>query len=666
MNILIPHTWLKDHLETEATPTELQRIVSLSGPSIERIYDREGDSVYDIEVTTNRVDSMSVRGIAREAAVILQQAGVPAKLKTLQLNKVLSFDESKALPLPKISNQTGLSQRILAIVLSSVKRAETPDWMASRLKMTDQNIHDAVIDITNYITHDLGHPCHAFDYDKIMKLGGVIKIVEASAGKTFTTLDGATYTTVGGEVVFENEGGEIIDLPAIKGTLNTSIDESTQNVLFWIESINAKKVRFASMTHAIRTVAAQLNEKNVDPDLALSVFERGVELYQTLCGATIASPLYDEYPGKSQRETITLELSQLERYLGLSLPMATVEDILKALECEVTLNSDKTQLTVQPPSFRPDLEIPADIVEEIARIYGYHNLPSVLMPTAIPLQRPDNVNFAVETKLKRFLSALGWQEIYSYSMVSEAIALESGFSLAEHLKLQNPLTDDRVYLRRSLVPSLLEVLKHNPAPTKQVRSLFELAHVYQPQPSALPLQTLQLTMVSELEYRQARGMLEALMDHLFVKNLSLSQDSLQQTKATISALNHQQHIVEVGSVYVTVSGLTVIELNMSSLLTVVNTHPEYQPQPKTALIREDLTFTLPATQLVGPLLKTIKELSPLIRSVHVASSYQQNVSFSLEYHDPEQNITVETIEPLRKQIVTAIQDRYQAMLVGSL
>ena len=183
MNILIPHDWLLEHLQTKVEPKELQRALSLCGPSVERIYEREGESVYDIEVTTNRVDSMSVRGIAREAAVILKQFGHAAKLKKLD-DKLISRSRIKSgmtqgsLALPKIHNNPKLNTRTMCVILGDIKRNPTPDWMAKRLIQVEMNIHDAAIDITNYVTHELGHPCHAFDYDKLMTTGGEIHIVE--------------------------------------------------------------------------------------------------------------------------------------------------------------------------------------------------------------------------------------------------------------------------------------------------------------------------------------------------------------------------------------------------------------------------------------------------------------------------------------------------------
>lgn len=674
MNILIPHTWLLEHIETNADPNEIQKFLSLCGPSIERIYDREADFVYDIEVTTNRVDSMSVRGIAREAAVILQQFNKKAKLKPLKILdlKTLKPTDGK-LSLPTIIDDGQLCKRTMAIVLKNVKRNATPEWMAKRLRQIEVNVHDAVIDITNYITHELGHPCHAFDYDKIMELGGTIIVKEAEKGKKFKTLDGVEYTTVGGEVVFENDNGEIIDLPGIKGTENTSISDDTRTVLFWIENIESKKIRFASMTHAIRTTAAQINEKHVDPNLAEIVFARGIELFQELTDAEVASPVYDKFPARKKPQSITVPLQRIEEYLGIDLPVNRMADILQDLGCEVDLKGPgkgkgKTaspSFAVTPPTFRPDLQIPADVIEEIARIYGYHNLPSVLMPTAIPLDKPKNTNFHVENRIKRFLAAIGWQEVYCYSMVSAEIAQQSGYTLDEHLKIQNPLTDDRVYLRRSLIPSLEEIISQNTQ--RKELNLFEIANVYTPQNNDLPWEDLRLTLVSNRPYRVVKGEFEALLRQFYLKDISVDISDMPMpifAQSGVISVVEKDAKTEIGTIHVLPNGHTAIVIGIKNLIHVAKSHPAYQALPKTSEITEDLTFTLPVKTPVGPILEAVRDVSPVIRQVKLSDVYEQNHSLTIVYHDPDRHLTVEEISPIRKRVIELVEKQWDAKLVG--
>lgn len=654
MNILIPHTWLLEHLETEASPEDIQRLLSLSGPSVERIYEKEGEPVYDIEVTTNRVDSMSVRGIAREAAVILNQAGVHAQLKPSAIPDLPQPQQT--LPLPRIENNPELSKRVSCIILSGVERTPTPDYMAKRLKQIDQNVHDSVIDITNYVTHELGHPCHAFDYNKLMAQGGEIIITEAAEGEKFQTLDGLEFTTVGGEVVFKNGEGSIIDLPSIKGTANTSIDDSTKNVLLLLESIVAPKVRFASMTHAIRTVAAQLMEKNVDPYLIEPVLKRGVELYSNLCHASVASDMFDEFPNPPQMDAVTVTTQTLKNYLGVDLEHDTITNILQSLECTVEWTGEDS-FKVRPPTFRPDITIPADVVEELARIYGYHNLPSKIMDTPIPLNKPSDVDFRIEHRVKQFLADLGLQELYTYSMVSEALAQQAGYPLGQYLKLQNPLTDDRVYLRRSLIPSLYEVLDSNSEYNDL--SIFELANVYHPQENDLPKQELYLTILSQMPYRETRGVLEALLRQFFIEDLEIK--TLHENTAEIWVNGEN-----VGFVLVLPKNRIAVTLYFAKFLQHVQSHPKYKPLPKAAPLYEDLTFTLPEKTAVGKVISTIAGIDSKIANVELKDIYQQNYSFMVTFLNQDSSLSAAEVEPIRKAIIEKVQSEFGAQLVGAV
>jgi len=672
MNILIPHHWLLKHLETEATPEQIRTQLSLAGPSVERVEEKEGEPVYDIEITTNRVDSMSVYGVAREAAVILDYAKIPAKLKPLNLPKLNEIKPTtkKLKPLPKITNNPTYIKRITAVVLSEINTTATPNWMAKRLKQIDQNVHWAAIDITNYITHELGHPCHAFDYDKIMALGGEIIVDEAKAGEKFITLDKETYQAVGGEIVFRASDGTIIDLPAIKGTANTAVDENTKNILFWIENMDAKKVRFASMTHDIRTVAAQLNEKNVDPYLAEPTLSLGVKLYQEIVGAQVASQVYDEFPGKKLPSEKQIPLSVFERYLGLSLPTETIINILDKLGCQV--KQAKNYLKIIPPTYRPDLEIPADFVEEVARIYGYHNLPGKIMSGPLPLKRPDDDTFDLETKIKNFLSVTGLYEVYTYSLVSQELALESGYQLKDHLKLANPLTEDKVYLRRSLLPSLNQVIANNP--TQKNLKVFELAKVYHPQgqDTQRPKEVMKLGMSLRAGYRTARGIVEALLDHLFVYQYQFKPNQ-EQTTALIIAQKQGKNLTlgEIKPLLYTTKetqnqeyALVNVEIDLINLAQVANKHPKYQPLPKTSPVIEDLTFEITHTP-VGQVIETIKQTSDLIHQVRLKDVFKHRYTFTIKYLDSQNNLSDQEVAPIRKAVVNNLK-KLNCKLVGKI
>jgi len=669
MNILIPHQWLLEHLETEASIADIQKYLSLSGPSVETVQEKNGDQVYDIEITTNRVDSMSVRGIAREAAVILNRAGIKSSLKPLKLLEKVKPEKNQEKPLPKIKNDPRLCNRVLAAVLANTQPHPTPKWMADRLQQIDVQVHNSIIDITNYITHDLGHPCHAFDYDKIMAQGGEIIITEAQAGEEFITLDDEKYETVGGEIVFKNPEGKIIDLPAVMGTKNTSVAADTQNVMLWIENLDAKKVRFASMTHAIRTVAAQLNEKNVDPYLGKQVMLKGIQLYQKLTDAQIASELYDEFPNQQDLNPVKISHKRISEYLGLEIPINEIKQILQDLGCQV--ETKDSIITVQPPSFRPDIQIPADVVEEIARIYGYHNLPSTLMASRIPTQKPADADFTLENQLKHFLANIGWQEIYSYSAVSQEIALQSGCQLDEHLKMANPLTEDQTYLRRSLIPSLEQAIAQNPQ-TEQL-SVFELASTYQPVNNNLPVQDLKIGLVSTQDYRTVRGEIEALLKQFYIPELQIQDlatnhpSKLVTQQAELNVVSREGgEAVKLGQIYILNNGHIAAELDYQTLLKLARKYPYYQPAIKTSKLVEDMTFTLPENTAVGKVIRALADVHDWITHVELKDYYQQNYTFTLSYQDPSQNLSKEDLQPVRGQIEKMVKDKFAGELVGEV
>ncbi len=668
MNILIPDKWLREHLETKATKNDIQKYLSLSGPSVERIYD---DEVYDIEVTTNRVDSMSVRGIAREAATILKRADIDAKLKKVKFQEIKKHP-NKNLPLPEIIYETDYIHRVLTVVLTDFKHVASPVFMQERLQAIGVNVHEALIDITNYITHELGHPCHAFDYDKIMRKGGKIIIKEANKGKKFVTLDEVEHETVGGEIVFESVDGEIIDLPAIKGTLNTGVDQNTKSVLFWIESLDAKKVRYASMSHAIRTVAAQLNEKNVDPHLAKEVMEYGVQLFEQFCQAKVASELYDYFPAPKIPKKVVTKLETIENYLGIKLKESEIKTILSDLDCQVEIK-DGTAI-VTPPTFRSDIQIPADVIEELARIYGYHNLPSKLMDGELAINPDPNTDYRLESLIKHFLANIGWQEIYSYSLISAQQATDSGYKLNAHLKLANPLKEENTYLRRSLIPSLIEVMENNPA--QKNLSVFEIANVYHPLVQDLPQQTLTLSLLSNKDYRQVKGDLLSLFERLYIfandQQLIVEEKiskEIQMPIATQEAeliIQNGKNKTHLGSISVLNQGLIAIELVLANLLKVAHQYPRYQKLIKTASIIEALTFTLKPNTAVGELVAAFNQIDNRIKKVELLDIYKNNFSFSFIFQDKKVNISNEEVEPIRQKIVKMAQNEFKAQLVGQI
>ncbi len=649
MNILIPHSWLTEFLETDAKPKKIAECLSLCGPSVEKIEKSQDDWIYDIEVTTNRVDMMSVYGIAREAAAILPQFGYQAKLKKQKSPDI----KAKNMLDIKITNNSKLCHRILAIKLSKVILEPSPFWLADRLKKVGQRPLNNAVDITNYAMWELGHPIHVFDYDRI--IGKKIIVREAKKGETLTTLDGIKYTLSGREVIFDNGKGEIIDLPGIMGTANTVVTPNTRNVLLWIESVDHVRIRKASMGLSIRSQAAILNEKQVDKELGLPTILRAVELFKKVTDAKVASRLVDIYPSPHKPTIIKTAKVFIDKRLGVSLSKTQIRNILNGLEFTVSWN--KNNLAVKVPSFRAhDVSIPEDIVEEIARIYGYYKLPSELMQGKLPETLP-NSPFSFENKIKHILKGWGGVEVYTYSMVPKEFIQKNA------LKLKNPLGKDSEYLRTSLRSSLIEAASKNSG-EKEPFHLFEMANVYLPRrvPSGtLPEEKMTLAGIfSNYNYREAKGIIEALFSELNISEKYLQEEAKgflanQRVKITKNGR-------KVGQLGVLESGYIYYGFDIELLRAESSKISSFKPLPKYPPQIEDITLVLPSKTRVGEITRTIKSSNKFIKNVELTDIYQDAYTFRIWYQHPKKTLNDAEVEKIRIKLLNAVKKKFGATL----
>lgn len=646
MNILIPHSWLSEFLDTNAKPAKIAECLSLCGPSVEKLEKAGDDWVYDVEVTTNRVDMMSVYGIAREAAVILPQFGYKAKLKKLRFP---SPETGKGLDI-KIVNNTALCKRILAIKLGNVELGSSPFWLASRLSKVGQRPLNNAIDITNYVMWEIGHPIHVFDYDRIKNKKILVRV--AKKGEKLVTLDGEKYTLNGGEVVFDDGAGEIIDLPGIMGTANTVVTPKTKNVLLWIESIDPVRIRQASMDLAIRSQAAILNEKQVDPELGLPAILRAIELFRQVTNATPGSQLVDIYPLPYKVKKISSSKEFIDQRLGVNISKGEIKKILAGLEFEANWAGDNLRVGV--PSFRAhDVTIPEDIIEEVARIYGYHNLPSKLMQGAIPDLAPDTP-FDFEIKLKNILKGWGGIEVYTLSMVSKDSVEKSA------LKLINPLGAESEYLRTSLKPSLVQAANQNSG-EKEPFHLFEIANVYLPKKVSLPEEKMVLAGIfSNYDYRGAKGIIESMLTELNIKAGFVQKDYKDFLPNQRVEINENSRTL--GQFGTLESGYIYYEFEVEYLRAAARVVSAFKPLPKYPAQIEDITLVLPERTRVGEVIQSIISTSKLIQNIELTDIYEDFYTFRLWYQHPKKTLTDKEVEEIRNKLLKGVKKKYGAIL----
>lgn len=658
MNIKILDSWLKDYLKTEATPQEIARAMSLTSVSIERVEPYKDDFTLDIEVTTNRPDLMSVVGLAREAAAVLPQSGIdaefiPPKIADYSSNEVRSSRDARTVstPLTIITDDKNV-YRICAAIME-VKVTKSPDIITERLETSDIRSLNNLIDITNYVMRTIGHPTHVFDYDRIPN--HTIRIRESKKGETITTLDGKSYTLPGGDIIADDGEGTIIDLISIMGLENSVVTDDTKRIVLFIDNVDPHKIRKTSMNLGIRTEAAQMNEKGIDPELAMQALLYGINLYEKFADGKLIAPIIDIYPHPYKPKTIGVSLAKVQQVMGIPISLDESSSILKKLGFVVSTDEGMIKATV--PSYRAaDIEIPEDLIEEIARVYGYHNLPTVL-PAVTTSEIVPFGNDATywETRAKNALKYWGLTEVYTYPMVSEE--MYEG-PVEDAVKLANPLGEEFVYMRRTLVPSLLKVVQEN----KQAEAIkiFEIANIYTKKGKDLPIETRTLAGVIQhphANFFEVKGVIEQLLIDFGIKNLSikpLGNQGLEtelflgkETLGTIEVLD--EHSIN-------------FELNFELLIKHATLHKTYKPLAKYPPIIEDLSFTLDEEIPTGEIIDEIRIQSSLIVDVSLLDKYQNTRTFHILYQHPEKNLTTSDVVSIRETIISSLAKKFHAKL----
>lgn len=635
MNIKITYNWLLEYLDTDATPDEMQKYLSLCGPSIERVNKINGDYVFDIEITSNRIDTASVIGIAQEAQAILPMFGRSARLK-LNPIKEYKFEnivganfnspDKRAIqesPLQIKIVDPKLCSRFTAIVLENIKIAPTPDFIKQRLIACGIKSINNVVDISNYLMLSLGQPVHVFDYDEIKNQTMIMR--ESKKGEKIITLDEKEVILPGGDIVIEDGSGRLIDLCGIMGGLNSAISDKTKNVVLFVQTYDKVRIRKTSMSTGIRTVAAAFFEKGLDPERVEPTLVYGVELLEKFAQGKIASKLYDIYPNPQHEKTIKIEYKIFDKLIGIRIDKEKINNILTNLGFIVGNDPRVVHITV--PSFRTnDISIPEDIVEEITRVYGYQNIPSVLQPIVYVDQPKDMEDiFVFQNKIKLLLKHLGLNEVINYSMVSKDQLVEFDLDPKKHLRLLNSLSKDIEYLRTCLTISLYKNIKDNIG-KKEVMRFFEIGKVYIPKINDLPDEIYKIGIATNTDYFDLKGIIEAIYKELN---------------------NDLRLPPQAGPDIFEKDGIFMAEIDFQLLIDNCQLVPKYKPIHPYAVIKLDKTFELRANIKFAPttnfaqIKKMAFEKSKLLQKIEVVTLYKNKLTLRFYYSSPERNITEE-------------------------
>lgn len=630
------------------------------------------DTSVEFEITSNRPDCLSVTGLAREAAATYH---VPLNLKKPTFQGI-DGNIQDALQV-EIQNKEKCP-RYAAGIVKNVKIAPSPRWMRERLRASGVRPINNLVDITNYVMLEYGQPMHAFDLRYVKD--GKIVVRNAAKGETITTLDGVTRT-LSPEMLVIADAEKPIAVAGVMGGEYSGIMEDTNTVVFESAYFEPVQVRRTAKKLGMRTDASARYEKGLDPEGCLRTLERAFELVELLGAGEPVRTHIDLNYNEKQRNRIPFDPDWINKFLGTDISREEMCDTMKMLEIEV--DGD----TCISPSFRIDLERPADLAEEVARIYGYNNIPSTVIKGIA------NASLTPKQKFRRTLEnatvAVGCYGILTYSFISpkyfDKIALPTDSSLRKTVVISNPLGEDTSVMRTTTLPSMLETLSLNYKNRNAAVALYEIGKEYLPTaPDKLPEEPDRLTIGmygDDADFFTLKGMVETILETAGLHDCTYKACGTDAPFGEICALHPGRSAViyagetpigYLGEVHPTVqknydigTRTYVAKLLIDEMQPLAQTEITYQPLPKFPAITRDLSLVCADEVPVGDLQAAMKNaVGNILEQITLFDVYKgeqiaagmKSVSFSIRMRSHEGTLTDEQADAAMKRVLKALKE----------
>ena len=475
MRILI--SWLRDFVDVPGTPEEIARTMSVRGFAVESIEAYgEGDAVLDFEITANRPDAMSVIGIAREVATAYglqvrrpaargREASNKAEPGDLRLASLKAVDHAD---IDVVIENPDLCPRYVGAV-ADVTVGRSPAWMQARLLAAGVRPISNIVDVTNYVMLELGQPMHAFDF---ARLGGAqIRVRTARDGETLKTLDGQTRT-LATDMLMIADAEKPVAIGGVMGGLESEVTDATTTIVLEAAYFNPLSVRRTSKKLGLKTEASMRFERGADPRLPVTATERACALLEMIGAGTARGTLVDRYPARIEPQTLRLRKRKIKGLLGAEVPEADVKRILESLGFALREAPDGWDVTV--PTRRVDCQREVDLIEEVARHYGFDRLPTTFPELTAPVP-PVDPRITRARHLRGVLTGYGFYEAVTFGFISERTA--ATFASADDIvAVANPLSETFAVLRPSPLPGLLDAVAHNRRREQRDVRVFEVGN----------------------------------------------------------------------------------------------------------------------------------------------------------------------------------------------
>ena len=631
------------------------------------------DTVVDFEITNNRPDCYSIMGLAREAAAAF---GKPMR----HHEPVVKGSDAGSMydKLDVEVEAENLCNRYTARMVANVKIGPSPKWMRQRLRANGVRPINNIVDITNYVMLEYGQPMHAFDYRYVGS--GKIVVRESREGETLTTLDGNVRNLKPGMLVIADET-KPIGLAGIMGGENSEILPDTTTVVFESANFDGTSIRQTALALGMRTESSGKFEKNLDPMMTVPAVQRACELVELLSCGDVMDGMVDILNYVPAPKTLELEPEKINALLGTNIPREDMVKYLNLLEIPVEGN------TIHVPSWRPDLNLMADIAEEVGRSYGYNEIPITAFKNAT--QGGYSPEMLLEAKAGAACRAVGFSEIITYSFVSpsifDQIRLGADSPLRNTLKIQNPLGEDTSVMRTTALPSMLDILARNSANHNKAAKLYELAKVYLPvEGQVLPQEPKYLmlgTYGTGEDFFSLKGELDAVLEALRLPAAQYTADTANPSyhpgrcaRITIGG----EDVGCMGQIHPLVAGnygmdceVYCAEIRFDKLLALQLPEATYVPLPKYPAVTRDLAILCREEVTVGEAEAVITQAAgKLLRNIRLFDVYRgtgvpegkKSLAFSLELRADDRTLTDTDSETVTKNVLSALESQLGAVL----
>lgn len=633
------------------------------------------DAVIDFELTSNRPDCRCMIGIAREAAVTL---GTKTKYPEISVKE----ESDKAIDVDIQIENPDLCYRYLARRITDVKIEKSPYWMQRKLIEAGVRPINNIVDITNFVMLEMGQPMHAFDMREIGNNKIVVK--NAKEGQVFTTLD-EQERKLDSEMLMITNGEKNLGLAGIMGGLDSGIKDDTVEIMFESAVFNRENIRKSSKKLGLRSEASSRFEKGVSLDNAELALERAAQLVEALGAGKVMKGKVDVYPQVKPVQTITVSPRRINARVGVDIPMDKFCSILEELEFKCNLVSED-ELILEVPSFRLDIEQEADIFEEIARIYGFENIPSV--------QLQGNSTAGVKTDKQKYLEkvkdtaiACGLYEILTYSFVSpkglDKIRVSQDSKLRDVVKLINPLGEDTSIMRTTLIPNMLDVLYTNASRNIDQAATFECGHVFTPDDMAGVEETrICIGMYGDdVDFFVLKGIVEKIFERVGLgghKYLADGENTSFHPGRCADILCDNKYLGTIGEVHPQVLSnygigkrVYIAEIDLDTVYSLANDTIIFKSLPKYPAITRDIALVVEDKVEVASIEEVIMDnAGGLVEACRLFDVYKgdqigqgyKSVAYSIVYRSLEKTLTDDDVVAVHDKILAQLKVRLGAEL----